>query len=202
MHNILLHQTRSKVRPSLVSSPFGHMLMRMRRLTFRLSLVCIAMLIGLLAWANWPEHPIAPGVRADRIVVLKAKRQLMLYANGKVLKTYDVSLGRHPMGPKQREGDKRTPEGVYFIEAHKAESSFHRALRISYPSVADRNAAEKRNEPPGGDIMIHGIRNGLGFIGRLQRCVDWTSGCIAVTDPEIEEIYRAVADGTPIEIRP
>jgi murein L,D-transpeptidase YafK len=111
-------------------------------------------------------------------------------------------LGRNPVGPKLREGDKRTPEGLYAIESHNPRSSFHRALKVSYPSAADRIAAAKRGVAPGGDIMIHGIRNGLGFIGRLQRRLDWTAGCIAVTNPEIEEIYRAVPDGTPIEIRP
>jgi murein L,D-transpeptidase YafK len=134
--------------------------------------------------------------------VLKSKRQLELHANGKLLRTYVVSLGRHPVGPKQREGDKRTPEGLYVIESHRPNSSFHKALKVSYPSAADRMEAEKRGEPPGSDIMVHGIRNYLGFIGRLQRLVDWTSGCMAVTNPEVEEIYRVVPDGTPIEIRP
>src|SRR4051812_12128934 len=115
--------------------------MKTRHLIFTVSVICLAMLIGLFAWANWPEHSIATGVVADRILVLKSKRQLELYARGQLLKTYQVSLGRHPQGPKEREGDKRTPEGVYFIEAHKADSSFHRALKISYPSEADRNAA-------------------------------------------------------------
>jgi len=119
-----------------------------------------------------------------------------------LLKTYVVSLGRHPVGPKEREGDKRTPEGLYTIESHNPRSSFHRALKVSYPSAADRLAAEKRGVAPGGDIMIHGLRNGLGLIGRLQRGLDWTAGCIAVTNPEIEEICRVVPDGTPIEIRP
>ena len=88
------------------------------------------------------------------------------------------------------------------IESHWPNSSFHKALKVSYPSGTDRMAAEKRGEPPGGDIMVHGIRNGLGLIGRLQPLVDWTAGCMAVTNPEIEEIYRAVRDDTPIEIRP
>ena len=174
----------------------------MHRYMVRITVVCIVALTALLVWANWPGHPIAPGVLADRVVVLKSKRQLELYANGKLLKSYLVSLGRHPLGPKEREGDKRTPEGLYAIESHKQRSSFHRALKVSYPSAADRMAAEKRGVTPGGDIMIHGIRNGLGLIGRLQRRLDWTAGCIAVTNPEIEEIYRVVPDGTPIEILP
>lgn len=181
---------------------FGNNIMRARRLIFTLTLICVALMSGVFVWANWPEHRLAPGVRADSILVLKSERQLELYASGKLLKRYAVSLGRRPVGPKEREGDKRTPEGLYVVAAHKADSSFHRALRISYPSESDRKSAEKRGEPPGGDIMIHGIRNGLGFIGKLQRFRDWTSGCVALTNPEIEKIYAAVADGTPIEIRP
>jgi murein L,D-transpeptidase YafK len=174
----------------------------MRRYLVRIAVVAAIALAVLLVWANWPARLIPSGVRAERVVVLKSHRQLDLYANGKLLKSYVVSLGRHPVGSKEREGDRRTPEGLYAIESHKPNSSFHRALRISYPSAADRMAAEKRGVAPGGDIMIHGLRNGLGLIGRLQRCVDWTSGCIAVTNPEIEEIYRVVPDGAPIEIRP
>jgi hypothetical protein len=189
-------------RPSAFAGliPFGHTMMRRNRVT--ITVVCVLALTALVVWANWPGQCIAPGVLADRVVVLKSKRKLELYANGKLLKSYAVSLGHHPVGPKEREGDKRTPEGLYFIESHNARSSFHRALKVSYPSASDRMAAEKRGDLPGGDIMIHGLRNGLGWIGRLQRCIDWTAGCIAVTNPEIEEIYRVLADGTPIEIRP
>ena len=157
---------------------------------------------GLLVWANWSGESLADGAIADRVVVWKSKRQLELYAHGKVLKSYAVALGRNPVGPKLREGDKRTPQGLYAIESHNPRSSFHRALKVSYPSAADRLAAAKHGVAPGGDIMIHGIRNGLGFMGRLHRRLDWTAGCIAVTNPEIEEIYRAVPDGTPIGIRP
>ena len=157
---------------------------------------------AVLVWANWSGEPLAEGLIADRIVVWKSKRQLELYAHGKVLKSYAVSLGRNPVGPKLREGDKRTPEGLYAIESHNPRSSFHKALKVSNPSAADRIAAAKRGDALGGDIMIHGMRNGLGFIGRLHRRLDWTAGCIAVTNAEIEEIYRAVPDGTPVEIRP
>jgi len=174
----------------------------MRRYLVRIAVVCVVGLAVLLVWANWPRHGIAHGVLADRVMVLKSKRQLELYANGKLLRSYVVSLGRHPVGPKEREGDKRTPEGLYAIESHNPRSSFHLALKVSYPSAADRMMAEKRGVAPGGDIMIHGIRNGLGFIGRLQRWLDWTAGCIAVTNPEIDEIYRVVPDGTPLEIHP
>jgi murein L,D-transpeptidase YafK len=174
----------------------------MRRYMVRISVVGAIAMAALLVWANWPGDSIASGVLADRVVVWKSKRQMVLYAKGKLLKTYPVSLGGHPIGPKQQEGDKRTPEGLYAIELHKPSSSFHRALKVSYPSTADRVAATKGGVAPGGDIMIHGMRNGLGLIGRLHRWLDWTAGCIAVTNPEIEEIYRAVPDGTFVEIRP
>jgi murein L,D-transpeptidase YafK len=172
-----------------------------RRALVRVAVVC-AVGIGVLAWANWPTESIAAGTVADRVVVWKSKRQLELYANGRLLKRYAVSLGRNPVGPKLQEGDKRTPEGLYAVELHNPHSSFHLALKVSYPSPADRTAAAKRGFAPGSDIMIHGMTNGLGLIGRFHRRVDWTAGCIAVTNSEIEEIYRAVPDGTPIEIHP
>ena len=174
----------------------------MRRYKVGIAVVCAGAMAALLAWANWPGDSIAVGALADRVVVWKSKRQLDLYANGRLLKSYVVSLGRNPVGPKLQEGDKRTPEGLYAVESHNPSSSFHKALKVSYPSPAERMAAAKRGVAPGGDIMIHGLRNGLGFIGRLHRRLDWTAGCIAVTNPEIEEIYRAVPDGTPVEIHP
>jgi murein L,D-transpeptidase YafK len=173
-----------------------------RRYSVRIAVICAVAVAALLVWANWPGDSIETGALADRVVVWKSKRQLELYASGRLLKRYPVSLGRNPAGPKLQEGDKRTPEGVYAVESHNPHSSFHKALKVSYPSPADRLAAAKRGVAPGGDIMIHGLRNGLGFIGRLHRRLDWTAGCIAVTNPEIEEIYRVVADGTPIEIHP
>ena len=141
-------------------------------------------------------------MRADRIIVRKFARELTLYRAGRPLKTYRVALGHGEPGPKRRQGDNRTPEGPYHISGRNPHSAYHRALRISYPEPADITAAAARGEDPGGDVMIHGIRNGLGWLGRLHRLVDWTAGCIAVTDREIEEMWRAVPDGTPIEIEP
>lgn len=96
----------------------------------------------------------------------------------------------------------RQPEGLYKIDYRKADSSFHRALHISYPNAGDKAKARKLGVSPGGLIMIHGIKNGAGWIGNLHRFADWTNGCIAVTDAEIRELWRAVPNGTPIEIRP
>jgi murein L,D-transpeptidase YafK len=141
-------------------------------------------------------------IRADRVVLEKTKRQLHLFTAGKVVRTYQVALGRTPVGPKTREGDGKTPEGQYLIDSRNSRSAYHRALHISYPSVADVERARRSGVKPGGDIMIHGIRNGFGWIGPLHRTLDWTQGCIAVTNREIEEIWAAVPDGTPIEMKP
>ncbi len=168
----------------------------------RLLIAIAALLGGVAAWAHWPPAPLPADAVAERLVVLKSARQLELYHGGTLLRRYRVSLGANPMGPKQRSGDGRTPEGEYVIDYHNAGSSFHRALHISYPSKSDRARAAARGVDPGGLIMIHGLRNGLGWLGRLQRLWDWTDGCVAVTDTEIEEISRAVPDGTRIELRP
>ncbi|HET9300093.1 MAG TPA: L,D-transpeptidase family protein [Candidatus Polarisedimenticolaceae bacterium] len=146
--------------------------------------------------------PLPDGAVADRILIEKAARTLTLFKEGTALKAYHVALGREPVGTKQREGDGRTPEGSYVISGRKEDSAFHRALRISYPSEADLARAQAAGESPGSDIMIHGLKNGLGWLGRLHTTSDWTEGCIAVTNEEIEEIWRAVPDGTPVEIRP
>jgi murein L,D-transpeptidase YafK len=139
---------------------------------------------------------------ADRIVVHKRDRIMKLMHNGQVLESYRIALGAQPVGGKTRQGDHRTPEGVYVIDRRNAHSQFHRSLHISYPNAADRQRARKLGFSPGGDIFIHGLPNGYGWIGSAHRDRDWTDGCIAVTDQEIEEIWRLVPDGTPVEIRP
>lgn len=169
-----------------------------RKTTFAVVLVLLLAAGGWAAFRLWPSPPLPPGVHADRILVLKSERALILLRGGKPLKRYAIALGRHPRGPKRQQGDSRTPEGLYRIDGRNRASRFHLALHISYPDAADR----RRSVSPGGDIMIHGMRNGLGWIGTLHRLVDWTNGCIAVTDREMDEIWRAVPVGTPIEIRP
>ncbi len=144
----------------------------------------------------------ATPLHADRVVVLKKERTLQLLSSGKVIKTYKVALGGDPVGPKTRQGDHKTPEGVYVLDSRNAHSQFHRAIHISYPSARDRAAARAKGVSPGGDVFVHGLPNGYGWVGPSHREKDWTDGCIAVTDEEIEEIWIAVADGTPIEIRP
>lgn len=141
-------------------------------------------------------------LRADRIVIVKAKRELTLYLANAPVKTYKIALGRSPVGAKQCEGDKRTPEGTYRIDSRNPNSHYHRALHLSYPNATDIARAKQIGCNPGGDIMIHGITNGFGWLGAAHRRVDWTIGCIAVTDEEIEEIWAAVPNGTAVEIRP
>lgn len=161
----------------------------------------LLLLATVLAWANWPSARLPAGSRADRIVVEKAKRTLTLYRQGQVLKRYTVSLGLSPLGAKEREGDKKTPEGIYHLIEHKRDSDYHLALRVSYPGPQDVERARSLGVNAGFDIMVHGLPNGWGFIGRLHLLKDWTAGCVALTDPEIEEIFAATGNGTEIEIR-
>lgn len=151
---------------------------------------------------NTSDQNLAKGTLADRIVIEKAARILSLYHEGQVLKTYKIALGPNAKGHKEREGDGRTPEGKYVIDSRKADSSFHRALHVSYPNQQDRMRARRLGVSPGGAIMIHGLPNGMGSIGKTHLLRDWTQGCIAVTNEEIEEIWRLVPNGTPVEIRP
>ena len=158
------------------------------------------MAVYFYAHYNW--HPLPPGTTIDRIDVEKSARKLSILRDGRRLKTYRVALGRSPIGPKGKEGDMKTPEGIYKIDSRNAQSSFHLALHISYPSDSDNARAAERGVPAGFDIMIHGIRNGRGWMGAFHRWKDWTAGCIALTDEEIEELWRVTPDGTTIEIRP
>lgn len=172
-----------------------------------LKLFSFTAVIGLISigaisvLARPPLVPLVAGLQADYIVIDKAAHRLTLYAKGEELRSYPVSFGRGGLGPKQREGDKLTPEGTYEIVNRKEDSAYHRALRISYPDAADRKRAAAAGVSAGSDIMIHGLRNGFGWLGVLHRRLDWTLGCIAVTNPEIEEIWQLVPDGTPVEIR-
>jgi hypothetical protein len=149
-----------------------------------------------------PTAPLPSDAVADRVQIRKAARELTLYFAGHALKTYGVALGTSPAGAKELEGDGRTPEGRYFITGRNPQSKYHLALRVSYPNATDRARAVKLGKSAGGDIMIHGLPNGFGFIGAAHRLRDWTIGCVAVTDEEIEEIWRVVPDGCVVDIEP
>lgn len=139
---------------------------------------------------------------ADRILIEKKERRLTLISKGKVLKTYKIALGGNPDGPKERQGDNKTPEGTYVIDSRNWDSRYHLSLHISYPNEKDKKRAKQLGVSPGGDIMIHGIKNGFSWVGDLHTEVDWTKGCIAVTDEEIEEIDKLAPNGTIVEIKP
>jgi len=173
---------------------------------FRRILVLLAVLVllvgGVYVYAhhNWNHLPEVTTI--DRIVVEKSARRLSIFADGKKLKSYRVALGRNPIGAKEQEGDMKTPEGFYWIDWRNPESDYHLSLHVSYPSDEDNARAAERGVNVGFDIMIHGITNGSGWIGAFHRWHDWTAGCIAMTDEEIEELYRVTPDWTPIEIWP
>jgi murein L,D-transpeptidase YafK len=138
----------------------------------------------------------------NRILVEKSARTLTLYRDDEMVKTYKVALGSEPKGAKRQQGDHRTPEGSYTIDARNGHSHYYKSLHVSYPNTADRGRARKARVSPGGDIMIHGLPNGYGAIGKAHLLHDWTDGCIAVTDEEMDEIWKLVPVGTAVEIRP
>ena len=158
------------------------------------------LLIGMLAGENLA---LGPGTqKADQVVVAKSERTLTLLAQGKLIRTYKVALGGTPVGAKVQQGDHKTPEGRYILDRRNAKSRFYKSIHVSYPNEQDKQQAAKNGVSPGGDIMIHGLPNGFGWLGATHRANDWTDGCIAVTDREMDEIWELVADGTLIEIRP
>lgn len=139
---------------------------------------------------------------ADKILVLKSQRALELLHDGVVIKTYPIALGPQPKGAKRLSGDGRTPEGLYTIDGRNERSLYHLSLHISYPSTAEQERATAAHMDPGGDIFIHGLPEHFASLDPKHFYKDWTLGCIAVSNRAIEEIWAAVRDGTPIEIRP
>jgi murein L,D-transpeptidase YafK len=189
--------------------------MKLRRILVPLAFVAIALPAGLYARTALAQDACLQRGGAwfgtigcvtdmppiDRIVIDKSDRLLTVYSRGRLVRQMPVALGRQPVGPKEREGDDRTPEGTFPITEHKRDSGYHLALRLGYPTAEQAAQAQRNGVDPGSDIMIHGIRNGFGWIGTLQRRVDWTRGCIALTDGEIEWLFRSTTDGVPVEIR-
>lgn len=157
--------------------------------------------IMLRTGSGTPPEMARSDQQADAVLVDKSDRKLVLLRDGKPIREYRISLGANPEGHKTQEGDERTPEGDYVIDWRNADSIAHLSLHISYPNRNDHEQAKARGVDPGGNIMIHGLLNGWGWLGRVHRRWDWTNGCIAVTDAEVREIWSLVPDGTPIEIR-
>ncbi|MDO4441821.1 MAG: L,D-transpeptidase family protein [Moraxella sp.] len=147
------------------------------------------------------QPPLPVGTQIDKLIVYKAKREMHAFYQGKLIKIYPISLGKNPIGHKAFEGDMKTPEGIYTINDRNPNSSYHKNLGISYPNDADIAHAKAHGKSAGGAIKIHGIKNGLGdVIGANHLLKDWTHGCIAVTNREIDELYVAVVDNAVIEI--
>jgi murein L,D-transpeptidase YafK len=163
---------------------------------------CALLVTASLLQANTPASAVAEQKKVDLIVVEKSKHTMTLMSKGNALKTYHVALSTVPVGAKERAGDHKVPEGNYTIDEKKSASRFHLALHVSYPNAVDRARAKKLGVEPGGDIEIHGLEKKYAWLGSMHREKDWTDGCIAVTDAEIEEIYPLVAVGTAVEILP
>ena len=152
---------------------------------------------GSLANELSPQH-----LQADRIVVLKSERKLHLYRAGEILRSFDIALGLVPEGPKRESGDLRTPEGRYHLESKNAESDYFMALKVSYPNERDRALAAAEGVDPGGMIMIHGDPNNGRYSAMRSQGMDWTDGCIAVSNADMVDIWLMTSEGMPIEIRP
>lgn len=163
-------------------------------------LVIAGLIVGEAALAGGPEP--RQVTRVDRILVQKSARKMYLYEAGRVVRTYRISLGKNPKGPKVREGDARTPEGSYVVDWRNPRSRFFKSIHISYPNDEDRRRAEELGVSPGGEIMIHGLPNDVGALVYAARGKDWTEGCIAVDNASMEELWRMVDDHTPIDIVP
>lgn len=168
-------------------------------------LLCLMMIPASSALSLEPPPGMAPEPqRVAEIQVFKSERRMELQDKyGNVIRSYRIALGKNPIGHKQHEGDNRTPEGRYMINGRNPSSIYHLSLRINYPSAKDRAEAKKRGKSPGGDIFIHGMPNGRGWMWwKYNTKSDWTNGCIAVADKDIREMWDLVADETPITIRP
>lgn len=175
--------------------------MRLLALAFAL---LIALPVAAGATAPPPAPPPAASIQADYVLVEKSARRMTLWRDRQVIRQYEIRLGLNPVGPKRVEGDKRTPEGLYTINGRNPDSRFHLSLGISYPERWDLIMAAQSGRNPGGAIVIHGLPDGVDpqKALRIHREGDWTDGCIALTNSEIEEVWSLVPDGIPIEILP
>ncbi len=186
--------------------PRANTYLRPKNKQMKLKYIILALTFGLIAVGIFfyfkPSKPLDKSITIDKIIVIKHKRILQLISNNNVIKSYKISLGKVPIGHKEFEGDKKTPEGLYYINDKNPHSGYHKNLGISSPNQQDIKHAKKLNKSPGGLIKIHGMKNGFGWIGRFHLLSDWTLGCIALTDKEIDELYKNVKIGTQIEIKP
>ena len=166
--------------------------------------VLLLLLILFAGYLLYPYTPMPRDTVVDKLLVDKSDRKLHVLSKGTIIKSFTISLGDNPIGHKEKKDDEKTPEGTYFINDKRGfgQSGYYKNLGISYPSPRDKAHAKRMGVNPGGEIKIHGLKNGLGFIGRLQRWKDWTNGCMALTNQEMEDLWQHVKVGTVIEIRP
>jgi murein L,D-transpeptidase YafK len=162
----------------------------------------ISVVISICVYFNYSKNRLPENIRkADKVLVLKSKREMHLLREGEIIRTYRISLGDDPVGHKEKEGDEKTPEGNYILDWRNSKSVCYKSIHISYPNETDKAKAKKLGVPPGGNIMIHGLHKSLNWLGSLHVNEDWTDGCIAVTNEEMDEIWRCIKYGTPIEIK-
>ena len=163
---------------------------------------CLLIVAALALYYIYPERPLPTHCKIDRLVVYKSKHIMQAYCKQQLVKTYAIALGGNPVGPKEYEGDEKTPEGTYTINDRNPHSVCYKNLGISYPNAANIRRAQQLDKPPGGAIKIHGLSPKNAFLGKFHRYFNWTNGCIGVTNQEIDELYNAVAIGSPIVIKP
>ena len=163
-----------------------------------MSRTILAMAVSILLFANLA----GASEKADRVLVEKSDRLLLLYKQSTLIGSYHIALGGHPLGHKQRKGDERTPEGSYLLGAKNPASSFYKSIHISYPNAYDMTLAQDRGVATGGEVMIHGQRNAFQYLSPITQRLNWTNGSIALSNRDMEAVWSAVDPGTPIEIKP
>lgn len=181
------------------------------KILFLMTALCLLAYVGYRYFYNAQEVEVLEEIlklppvklaKIDYILVEKQKRQITFFHQQKPLRVYKVALGFSPEGHKTEQGDGKTPEGLYKVVAKNPKSRFHLSIKISYPSKQDRQAAAEKGVNPGGEIMIHGLGKAFGFLGAKHTLRDWTLGCVALTNEQIEELYPYIGIGTTVEIRP
>lgn len=166
-------------------------------------LLFLGVIVCALIYNIWPQQKLPAKVKIDYLLVDKSQKTMKAYSGKNLIKTYQISIGKTPIGHKVFEGDNKTPEGNYTINDRNPNSAYHKNLGVSYPNKTDREKAKQLGKSPGGDIKIHGLPDGiLSKFDKFHRFFGWTNGCIMVTNAEVDELYEAVVSNAKIEIRP